>query len=111
MAPRQPQPEPTEPDPIELHMCHRCIVRLDASAGGVDLPRRVRETLKSRGLGERTLLIPSGCLGHCPTGRVTVLVIPDSTGRGSHAKLIEPERDGEDLAEHLERGPARAARP
>ncbi|WP_233577205.1 hypothetical protein [Citreicoccus inhibens] len=98
-------------DTTELHLCHRCLVRLEASAGGVDLPRRVRETLQSRGLGERTRIVPAPCLGRCPTGQVTVLVIPDSTGRGSHSTLIDPERDGEDLVAHLEAKLRRAPRP
>lgn len=110
MAKRAP-PEPEGPDPIELHLCHRCLVRLPVDAGGVDLPRRVREALKAHGLGSRTQLIPASCLGHCPTGLVTVLVVPDATARGTHAKLIAPGADGEDLAQHLLQGLAKAGPP
>ncbi|MCP3136395.1 (2Fe-2S) ferredoxin domain-containing protein [Pyxidicoccus xibeiensis] len=102
--------EPTEPEPTELHVCHRCLVRLDASAGGVDLPRRLKEALCARGLTERTRVLPSGCLGHCPKGRVSVLVLPDG-GTAAHVQLIDPEKDGEDLAEHLARWPVPAAPP
>ncbi|AKQ69615.1 hypothetical protein A176_006527 [Myxococcus hansupus] len=90
------------PEPTELHVCHRCLVRLDASAGGVDLPRRVRESLAGRGLTERTRVIASGCLGECPRGRVSVLVIPGG-GTGAHIHIIDPAKDGEDLAEHVGR--------
>lgn len=104
-----------DPDPIELHLCHRCLMRLPVDAGGVDLPRRVREALKAHGLADKTQLIPASCLGHCPTGMVTVLVVPDSTARGTHAKLIDPKEDGEDLAKHLDaqlaRGSKKAGRP
>ncbi|GHG86708.1 hypothetical protein [Comamonas sp. JC664] len=92
------------PEPTELHVCHRCLVRLDASAGGVDLPRRVRESLAARGLTERTRVIASGCLGECPRSRVSVLVIPEG-GTGAHLQLIDPAKDGEDLAEHVDRLP------
>lgn len=80
-------------------------MRLDASAGGVDLPRRLKETLAARGLASGTRVIPAGCLGYCPTGRVSVLVSPES-GRGAHVQLIDPAKDGEDLVAHLTRGPA-----
>jgi (2Fe-2S) ferredoxin len=110
MSPRGTQGFQAEEELTELHVCHRCLVRLDASAGGVDLPRRLKATLAARGLAASTRVIPAGCLGHCPQGRVTVLVSPES-GRGAHAQLIDPEKDGEDLAEHLSRGRSRAARP
>jgi hypothetical protein len=95
------KPAPPD-DPIELHLCHRCLMRLPVDAGGVDLPRRVRQALQAHGLADRTQLIPASCLGHCPTDKVTVLVVPDATARGTHAKLIDPREDGEDLARHLE---------
>jgi hypothetical protein len=104
------EPGPQEQEPTELHVCHRCLVRLDASAGGVDLPRRLKETLSVRGLSGSTVVIPSGCLGYCPKGRVSVLVLPGS-GTGAHVQLIDPEKDGEDLAEHLARLPPQAAPP
>lgn len=109
-------PAPKPPEPTELHVCHRCLVRLEASAGGVDLPRRLREALAGRGLAERTRVIASGCLGECPRGLVSVLVLPDS-GSGAHVQLIDPAKDGADLAEHVDRltgvqdGPPRAGRP
>jgi predicted metal-binding protein len=110
MPPREtPEAEPGMQEPTELHVCHRCLVRLDASAGGVDLPRRLKTALRARGLDRRTVVIPSGCLGHCPQGRVTVLVSPEAGG--AHVQLIDPEKDGEDLAEHLARLPAPAAPP
>ncbi|QSQ20862.1 (2Fe-2S) ferredoxin domain-containing protein [Pyxidicoccus parkwayensis] len=99
-----------EQEPLELHVCHRCLVRLDASAGGVDLPRRLKDTLAERGLSGSTLVIPAGCFGYCPQGRVSVLVSP-SNGRGAHVQLIDPEKDGEDLVEHLARLPKPTARP
>lgn len=104
-------PDP-EQEPTELHVCHRCLIRLDASAGGVDLPRRLKETLAARGLAGSTRVLASGCLGHCPHGRVSVRVSPES-GRGAHVQLVDPEKDGEDLAEHLAASlrPARAAPP
>jgi hypothetical protein len=101
---------PQEPEPTELHVCHRCLVRLDASAGGVDLPRRLKEALSAHGLAGSTVVIPSGCLGYCPMGRVSVLVLPGS-GAGAHVQLIDPEKDGEDLVEHLARLPSPAAPP
>ncbi len=85
-------------------------MRLDASAGGVDLPRRLREALAARGLVEGTRVISSGCLGYCPMGRVSVLVLPDG-GTGAHVQLIDPGKDGEDLAEHLARSPGPATPP
>lgn len=109
-GPTAPAPGQQEQEPTELHVCHRCLVRLDASAGGVDLPRRLKQALSVRGLAERTRVISSDCLGHCPMGRVSVLVLPDG-GTGAHVQLIDPEKDGEDLAEHLSRLPAPAAPP
>lgn len=91
----------SEQEPIDLEVCHRCLVRLPTSAGGTDLPRRIREALASRGLMGRTRVVPSSCLGYCPQGLVSVLVIPDPSGKGTHARLIDPEKDGEDLAEHV----------
>jgi predicted metal-binding protein len=110
MPPHGTTPAESEPGPTELHVCHRCLVRLDTSAGGADLPRRIRETLSAHGLAQATRLIPSGCLGVCPQGRVSVLILPDE-GPGAHVQLIDPEKDGEDLAEHLERSPSPAPRP
>ncbi|CAM3921639.1 hypothetical protein G4177_01625 [Corallococcus sp. ZKHCc1 1396] len=104
-------PSVEHPDPTEVHLCYRCLVRLPVEAGGADLPRRVREALKTHGLANRTQLIPASCLGHCPTGLVTTLVVPDATAKGTHAKLIDPVADGEDLAQHLKQVLAKAGRP
>lgn len=90
-----------EPEPIELEVCHRCLIRLPASVGGTDLPRRIREALAARGLSEKTRVLPSACMGYCPEGRVSVLVVPHPSGRGTHPRFIDPERDGVDLAEHV----------
>ncbi|WP_233595828.1 hypothetical protein [Corallococcus sp. CA031C] len=104
-------PMPEGPDPTEVHLCYRCLVRLPVEAGGADLPRRVREALKTHGLAGETQLIPASCLGHCPTGLVTTLVVPDATAKGTHAKLIDPLADGEDLAKHLLQVRAKVGRP
>ncbi|MCP3098317.1 (2Fe-2S) ferredoxin domain-containing protein [Myxococcus sp. K15C18031901] len=108
-APLPPEPEAGS-EPTEVHVCHNCRVRLDPSLGGVDLPRRIREALHKRGLAITTRVLSSGCLGECPRGLVTVLVIPPG-GRGAHAELIDAAKDGEDLAELLGREAARAGRP
>ncbi|NVJ27240.1 MULTISPECIES: hypothetical protein [Myxococcus] len=109
---RKPPPIEAAPgsQPTELHVCHNCTVRLDPRLGGVDLPRRIREAVAARGLGPSTRVFSSGCLGECPLDKVTVLVIPPS-GTGSEVKLIDAEKDGEDLAEHLARAAERAERP
>lgn len=88
---------------VQLKFCHRCLIRLPVSAGGVDLPRRLRETLARHGLSERTRLGPTGCLGYCPVGLVSVMVRPMAALDDTHVRLIDPERDGEDLVEHLRR--------
>jgi predicted metal-binding protein len=86
---------------IQLKMCYRCLMRLDAGMGGADLPRRIREKLSEHGLQGRTRLGPTGCLSYCPEGRVSVMVRPEYALGETHVKLIDPERDGEDLVEHL----------
>ncbi|NVJ17417.1 (2Fe-2S) ferredoxin domain-containing protein [Myxococcus sp. AM010] len=88
------------PEPTELHVCHCCLMRLEVSAGGVDLPGRLQAALACRGLAERTRVMESGCLGECPEGLVSVMVLPDS-GSGAHVQLIDPAKDGADLAEHV----------
>ncbi|RYZ40769.1 MAG: hypothetical protein EOO71_14785 [Myxococcaceae bacterium] len=104
-------PSELDPDPTEVHLCYRCLTRLPVEAGGADLPRRVREALKTHGLARQTQLIPASCLGHCPTGLVTTLVVPDATAKGTHAKLIDPLADGEDLAKHLLQVRSKVGRP
>ena len=39
------------PGDLELKVCYRCIVRLDTSLGGADLPRRLRQALAAHGEG------------------------------------------------------------
>ncbi|MDY7226032.1 hypothetical protein [Hyalangium rubrum] len=94
--------EPASGD-IQLKFCHRCLLRLRTEAGGIDLPRRIRETLAAHGLRERTRLGPTGCLGYCPVGLVSVMVRREEALDDTHVTLIDPERDGEDLVEHLRR--------
>lgn len=82
-------------------LCHRCLMRLEPAAGGVDLPRRIRATLADHGLGERVRLSLTGCLGYCPTGRVSMQLY-----RGDEASdflALNPARDGEELLERLSR--------
>jgi predicted metal-binding protein len=91
------------PGEIELKLCYRCIVRLDTSLGGADLPRRIRETLAAHGLEGRLRVGPTGCLAYCPKGLVSVMIRRPDALEETHVKLIDPERDGEDLVEHLRR--------
>ncbi|HLL02994.1 MAG TPA: hypothetical protein VK539_20610 [Myxococcaceae bacterium] len=86
---------------IQLKLCYRCLVRLDAGLGGADLPRRVRETLAAHGLADRARVSPTGCLAYCPQGLVSVMIRRPDALDETHVKLIDPERDGEDLVEHL----------
>lgn len=86
---------------IQLKLCYRCLVRLDTSMGGADLPRRLRETLSAHGLQGRARVGPTGCLGYCPKGLVSVMVRREDALEDTHVRLIDPERDGEDLVEHL----------
>ncbi|XXF78635.1 hypothetical protein P2318_02440 [Myxococcaceae bacterium GXIMD 01537] len=90
-----------EQGPIGLQVCHRCLIRLPTRAGGADLPRRIREALAARGQAERARVLPSACMGYCPQGLVSVLVVPRADGSGTHPRFIDPERDGEDLAAHV----------
>ncbi|MCK8499169.1 MULTISPECIES: (2Fe-2S) ferredoxin domain-containing protein [Myxococcus] len=111
MSRKPPPPEaPPGAPATELHVCHNCMVRLDSSLGGVDLPRRIREAVAARGLGPTTRVFSSGCLGECPLGLVTVLVLPPS-GTGSSLQLIDAAKDGEDLAERLANPPPPAGPP
>ncbi len=89
------------PGDIQLKVCYRCIIRLDPSLGGADFPRRIRETLAAHGWAGRARVGPTGCLAYCPQGLVSVMIRRPDALDETHVKLIDPERDGEDLAEHL----------
>jgi hypothetical protein len=77
----------------QAQVCHRCLMRLETSAGGVDLPRRIRATLAARGEAVRVEL--TGCLGWCPVGRVSVQL--RCAGQVSEVVLLDPARDGAEL--------------
>ncbi len=77
----------------QAQVCHRCLMRLETSAGGVDLPRRIRATLAARGESVRVEL--TGCLGWCPVGRVSVQL--RCAGQVSDVVLLDPARDGAEL--------------
>jgi hypothetical protein len=81
----------------QAQVCHRCLMRLETSAGGVDLPRRIRATLAARGESVRVDL--TGCLGWCPVGRVSVQL--RRAGEVSDVLLLDPARDGTELLAHL----------
>jgi hypothetical protein len=81
----------------QAQVCHRCLMRLETSAGGVDLPRRIRATLA--GHGERVSVSLTGCLGWCPVGLVSVQLRRE--GLVSEVVLLDPARDGAELIAHL----------
>ncbi|REG27686.1 hypothetical protein ATI61_10921 [Archangium gephyra] len=81
----------------QAQVCHRCLMRLETSAGGVDLPRRIRATLAARGEAVHVKL--TGCLGWCPVGRVSVQL--RRAGELSEVVLLDPARDGAELLTHL----------
>ncbi|MFY0563359.1 hypothetical protein ACN28E_05900 [Archangium lansingense] len=89
----------SEPCAVEtqVQVCHRCLMRLEASAGGVDLPRRIRATLAVHGQAVSVSL--TGCLGGCPVGRVSVQLRRE--GHVSEVVLLDPARDGAELLAHL----------
>jgi dienelactone hydrolase len=87
----------TSPREIQAQVCHRCLLRLETSAGGVDLPRRIRATLAAQGESVRVDL--TGCLGWCPVGRVSVQLRRE--GQVSDVVLLDPARDGAELLTHL----------
>jgi hypothetical protein len=87
----------TSAQETQAQVCHRCLMRLETSAGGVDLPRRIRATLAARGEAVRVSL--TGCLGWCPVGRVSVQLRRE--GRFLEVVLLDPERDGAELLAHL----------
>ncbi|HEX8438682.1 (2Fe-2S) ferredoxin domain-containing protein [Archangium sp.] len=90
-----------EPDSrkTQAQVCQRCLMRLDTSAGGVDLPRRIRATLAAREGTEHVRVSLTGCLGYCPVGRVSVQLFRD--GEASDVVLVDPERNGAELISHL----------
>jgi hypothetical protein len=81
----------------QAQVCHRCLMRLETSAGGVELPRRIRATLAGHGESVRVDL--TGCLGWCPVGRVSVQLRRD--GQVSEVVVVDPARDGAELIAHL----------
>jgi hypothetical protein len=83
----------TSPQQTQAQVCHRCLMRLETSAGGVDLPRRIRATLAAQGEAVRVSL--TGCLGWCPVGRVSVQLRRDR--QLSEVVLLDPARDGAEL--------------
>jgi hypothetical protein len=87
----------TSPQETQAQVCHRCLMRLETSAGGVDLPRRIRATLAAQ--GEAVRLELTGCLGWCPVGLVSVQL--RRAGEGSEVVLLDPARDGAELLTHL----------
>jgi predicted metal-binding protein len=86
---------------IQLKVCYRCLLRLETGAGGVDLPRRIRETLAAHGLGDRAKVMTTGCLAYCPVGLVSVMIRRLDALDDTHVRLIDPEQDGKELVEHL----------
>ncbi|PTL84379.1 hypothetical protein [Vitiosangium sp. GDMCC 1.1324] len=87
------------PRETRAQVCHRCLMRLDTSAGGVELPRRIRDTLAGQGCAGHVRVSLTGCLGWCPVGRVSVLLVTE--GEVSEVVLIDPARDGAELLAHL----------
>ncbi|HYO64961.1 MAG TPA: hypothetical protein VEU33_02660 [Archangium sp.] len=87
----------TSAQETRAQVCHRCLMRLETSAGGVDLPRRIRATLAAQGASVRVEL--TGCLGWCPVGRVSVQL--RRAGEVSEVVLLDPAGDGAELLTHL----------
>jgi hypothetical protein len=84
---------------VQAQVCQRCLMRLETSAGGVDLPRRIRATLAAHEGAGGVRVSLTGCLGYCPVGRVSVQLRRD--GLLADVVLVDPARDGEDLLSHL----------
>ena len=82
-----------------LQMCHRCLMRLEPKAGGVDLPRRVRATLAPHSPTGSVAVSLTGCLGYCPEGRVSVRWLGEPTA--PDVVGIDPMKDGVELVAHL----------
>jgi len=74
-------------------------MRLEPSAGGVDLPRRIRVMLAGHGCAEQVRVSLTGCLGYCPNGQVSAQLLRN--GEVSEVVLLDPERDGAELLPHL----------
>jgi hypothetical protein len=87
----------TRSQETQAQVCHRCLMRLETSAGGVDLPRRIRATLAGHGEAVRVEL--TGCLGWCPVGLVSVQLRRE--GQVSDVVLLDPARNGAELLAHL----------
>jgi hypothetical protein len=87
----------TSSQEMQVQVCHRCLMRLETSAGGVDLPRRIRATLAGHGDAVRVSL--TGCLGWCPVGLVSVQLL--RAGQVSEVVLLDPACDGAELIAHL----------
>ena len=83
----------------QAQVCHRCLMRLETSAGGVDLPRRIRDTLAGQGCAGPVRVSLTGCLGYCPVGLVSVQL--RRNGEVSDVVLLDPARDGAELLAHL----------
>jgi hypothetical protein len=81
------------PPETQAQVCHRCLMRLETSAGGVELPRRIRDTLAGQGHPVRVSL--TGCLGYCPVGRVSVQL--RHAGECMDVLLLDPARDGAEI--------------
>ncbi|WP_434386124.1 (2Fe-2S) ferredoxin domain-containing protein [Melittangium boletus] len=82
-----------------LQVCHRCLMRLPPRAGGVDLPRRLRETLGPHSPTKSVAVSLTGCMGLCPEGRVSVRWLGGPTA--SEVGGIDPMKDGVELVAHL----------
>ncbi|HZH76736.1 MAG TPA: (2Fe-2S) ferredoxin domain-containing protein [Archangium sp.] len=83
----------------QAQVCQRCLMRLETSAGGVDLPRRIRATLAEHGCDAQVRVRLTGCLGYCPRGQVSVQLYRG--GEVSEVVLLDPERNGAELIAHL----------
>jgi len=76
-----------------------------AARGGLELYRRLKDELRSRGLRDRVLVTRTGCLRRCSLG-TTVLAWPDERWHGG----VEPE-DAAELLDALLSGGSLERRP